>query len=265
MKTSIQKVTPEYAVELIKRNGKIQRKLNKVHVDYLAHQMKVGQWQLTHQGIAVSKEGKILDGQHRLHAVVKANIPVDMLVSVDVPVDAFKVLDTGKNRGGGDVLSIAGSIRDPYLASAIVSGVLKSKTMVSLTGSGKSQCKITNTDILAYYTENKEEIEIVVADADSLYKKNLNVVTKGVAGFLMYLLYKKDQDLAYRLFESLLHEKEIAPIVTKLRHKLINNATAIRKMPRSVVVAHIVWVWNKLRSGETDAIRLHMAENLEVK
>ena len=49
-----------------------------------------------------------MDGQHRLAAMVEADLAVEMTVFTDVEPHTFDVLDTGKRRNAADVLAIEG-------------------------------------------------------------------------------------------------------------------------------------------------------------
>jgi hypothetical protein len=73
-----------------------------------AEAMRRGEWLVTHQGIAFDVNGVLVDGQHRLAAVIEADQPVEMTVFTEVPEGAFDVLDTGKRRTAADVLAIEG-------------------------------------------------------------------------------------------------------------------------------------------------------------
>ena len=53
-------------------------------------------------------DGVLIDGQHRLAAVVDADVPVAMTVYTEVDDGTFDVLDTGKRRNAADVLAIEG-------------------------------------------------------------------------------------------------------------------------------------------------------------
>ena len=73
MKTKQQKITPELAREILKGNSK-NRKIRQQRVDYLADEMKNGRWQISHQGICIATDGRVLDGQHRLLAVIQSGV-----------------------------------------------------------------------------------------------------------------------------------------------------------------------------------------------
>jgi hypothetical protein len=104
MKTTQQLVTPEMAETWLAKNACNQRKLRAGVVERYARDIKAGQWLLTHQGVAFNTRGELIDGQHRLRAIVLANLPVWLMVSTDVPCNAFSHLDLGMQRTTSDVL-----------------------------------------------------------------------------------------------------------------------------------------------------------------
>lgn len=66
-------ITPEVATSLLKNNAG-NRNLRSTVVDHYADQMKRGEWKPTHQAIAIGAGGNIIDGQHRLSAIVKSGL-----------------------------------------------------------------------------------------------------------------------------------------------------------------------------------------------
>ncbi|MFD0883123.1 hypothetical protein ACFQ08_00890 [Streptosporangium algeriense] len=114
----IENIDPGRAQELLRRNGR-NRRLDKGTVDRYAEAMRRGEWQLSHQGIAVGENGELLDGQHRLEAIIKADIAVEMPVARGMSRDAFSVLDTGKRRSPSDALRLAGATDTLHLSAAL--------------------------------------------------------------------------------------------------------------------------------------------------
>lgn len=106
MRTSIINVTPSMAQQFLASNAEFQRNLRTGEVKTLAAAMLRGEWILTHQGVAFDSDGKLIDGQHRLHAIIMADMPQDMLVVTGVDPSAFKVLDIGAKRSTSDLLAI---------------------------------------------------------------------------------------------------------------------------------------------------------------
>lgn len=101
MKTTIVSITPDVANAYLLLNSR-NRKVRKTHVTKLAGAMTRGEWELTHQGIAISADGSIDDGQHRLLAVVESGCAVNMMVTSGLPVGAFKHIDKGISRTNSD-------------------------------------------------------------------------------------------------------------------------------------------------------------------
>ncbi len=118
MRSRVQTVTPKKAAEYLERNT-ANRPLSARTVREFAQAMRRGEWRVTHQGIAFDTTGALVDGQHRLAAIVEADMPVEITVFTEVPVGAFDVLDTGKRRKAADVLAIEGEKSAVILAAMV--------------------------------------------------------------------------------------------------------------------------------------------------
>lgn len=105
MQITTETITPEIAAEYLKHNTN-NRNIRTSHVEYLSNAIKRGEWVLSHQGIAFDESGILVDGQHRLHAIIKSGIPVQVLVSRNVSDNVFKVTDKQVTRTYGDILHI---------------------------------------------------------------------------------------------------------------------------------------------------------------
>ncbi len=82
-------VTPELAASWLD-GTEVDRPVQERHVEQLATEMTAGRWQLTHRGIAFDINKKLIDGRHRLLAVIRSGKTVPMLVIVDEPVENGK-------------------------------------------------------------------------------------------------------------------------------------------------------------------------------
>lgn len=108
MKTQIINVTPMMAMEWLKLlPDKFERDLREQYVTYLAGEMRNKRWHLIHQGISISDKKHLLDGQHRLHAIVRSGCTVPMLVATDVDEIGFADIDRGMNRSVADALRLS--------------------------------------------------------------------------------------------------------------------------------------------------------------
>lgn len=96
-------VTPRVAAAYLAMNHD-NRHLSAAVVRRLSEEMKAGLWRHTHQGIAFDDSGALIDGQHRLTAILSADVAQWMLVTEGLPRKAQEAMDGGKKRSVGDFL-----------------------------------------------------------------------------------------------------------------------------------------------------------------
>lgn len=73
-------VTPVVASRWLEKNHPDNRTVAWNRVEALANDIRNGSWKLMHQGVAFGENGYLIDGQHRLHAIVQAGQPAEVLV-----------------------------------------------------------------------------------------------------------------------------------------------------------------------------------------
>lgn len=111
-------ITPDMAKKLLAGNDN-NRPMSERHVTVLAGAMKRGEWMLTGESIKLADDGTLLDGQHRLAAIVQSNTAVPMTIVKGVDKAAFHVIDTNsKPRGAADIMAIGGEKNPLVLAAA---------------------------------------------------------------------------------------------------------------------------------------------------
>jgi hypothetical protein len=122
MKTKVEKITPKYAMEVLDTKNPRNRSVAESTVQAYATDMKNGRWLLTHQGIAFDENGSLIDGQHRLWAVVFSNREVEMNVTRGIPLSALKnglemftmdAIDRNRPRTVGQQFSLCHGIANP--------------------------------------------------------------------------------------------------------------------------------------------------------
>lgn len=88
------RVTPSMAKNFLKGNTS-NRNLRSHKVTYFANIIREGRWQTTNQGIGFNCIGTLIDGQHRLHGIVEAGIPVWVNVTQGISPEAITAIDSG--------------------------------------------------------------------------------------------------------------------------------------------------------------------------
>ena len=104
---SMRNISPNQAQRILDRNSVDQRRVCRFTVARYARQMASGLWNSGNgEAIKISSDGDLLDGQHRLLAVVEADINVDFLVIGGIHADNMVSIDDGRVRSLKDILTI---------------------------------------------------------------------------------------------------------------------------------------------------------------
>jgi len=142
-------VTPEQAKEWLGKN-QINRTISRKRVEAYAREFLRGGWYDNGETIKIGEDGTLKDGQHRLSAIVKANVPVKMSVLFDVPSD-INFFDRGRMRSVTDTLLVEGMPK--VLASNLAVATAKLGLYVRF-----SRTYNTENDIREYLLEHPEEM-----------------------------------------------------------------------------------------------------------
>lgn len=154
-------ITPEMAEKLIEEaTNPLNRPVSDNTVDEYADQMKKGKWRLNGESIIFSKEGLLLDGQHRLWACYKANKSFTIMVTRGVDKETFATIDTGKKRSGSDALVIHAKMNNislkytTNLSAAATLCIQIQKKLLKTKGSGSA--RVSRQDIIDFVEKHPD-------------------------------------------------------------------------------------------------------------
>lgn len=156
MESRIITITPDMAQAMLEKNMENNRRVNHDIVRRYARIMKAGGWNMTHQGIAFDNKGWLIDGQHRLEAIIQANVPVTMMVTYGVERADGEALtiDMGRRRTTLNILQISGITDDVYKNMARVVGTYMRYKM---TGRSKPE----PAEIIGYIDRHYDDLKKV--------------------------------------------------------------------------------------------------------
>lgn len=100
-------VTPAAARALLDKLDPAQRRVRPTKVQAFETLLRRGEFATTHQGILVSESGTLLDGQHRLHAIVNTGIGANLFVGRGASVSMIQNVDGGTPRTDADRLGLS--------------------------------------------------------------------------------------------------------------------------------------------------------------
>lgn len=142
-------VTPKMAKEWLNNNTE-NRPIRKTHVRMLSEAIQRGEWVLTPDGVAFDTAGRLVNAQHRLHAIIASGCAVPMNVTRNVPVEAFKVLDQGVKRTTSDLLGLDTRIAQPLRKGAAIAISSGTPTASQIEAVGQSGLLDTLGRIIAH-------------------------------------------------------------------------------------------------------------------
>jgi hypothetical protein len=112
----ILRITKWEATKLLKQND-LNRPTSERTVQRYAKLMRDGRWTLSCDAIGIDRNKQLINGQHRLRAVIESDTAQMFMVIHNLDRKAFEVADTGKRRSAMDVLAIDGRKHTATLAA----------------------------------------------------------------------------------------------------------------------------------------------------
>jgi hypothetical protein len=239
-------ITPEKAQEYLRLN-RDNRALSDEHKRMIAQDIRNGFWMQNAQPIcftgdpdapdAREKGVRLLNGQHRLHGCIEADMPIDVPIAKNIPEAAFATFDAHSKKMRLKTKSDA----DDRVLSAAARLQWKEDNGIEIfsTGINPSASEILNT------------IQQHPGLAEA-YPKSRSMKDVGSAGIMTYLIYhvRRDRpDLAEDFLEGLRTGEKLEardPILTA-RTKIVGNRTAKRgqraSIPRKEILKTLTNSW----------------------
>lgn len=243
-------VTPQLAQLWLERNSG-NRNLRSPHVAKLARSMELGEFQFVADPIRIAASGRLLDGQHRLAAVVRSGLPQTMLVVSGLDEDSQQYMDIGKLRTPADAVKL--EFPDKKYADKW-SAIARLLIQWDAAGMPTEILKPATPEIIQYIRDHDAELERAV-DAGNAVRRGIRTgCSVAVAGTVFYLAEQRDATLAHDFWRRLSTGAgiEIGEPVYALRTALQHRRERDRWTATEEAAAY-VRCWNATRAGKTMA------------
>lgn len=269
--TYFEKITPEVARNLLNINDENNRKVNPRVVASYANQMVKGLWhEDSGETIKISQSGKIIDGQHRLHAIVKASQlqselgkgkfhHLNMLIISGVPDSAKQSIDDGFKRTLGNAFDMSGKALKNQSA---VNGALK--VLYTLRGCAVeglhydtiTSRRVSTAEMMNFYDALPKFKEVATKYFSTFkYTKVGYTIPSGMALALYYLFHDVDADKTYSIFKTMETGipfddlRESSPSFHLVENTRRNKAIGVRIRPPHHV-QNFLWCFAKTLEGK---------------
>lgn len=242
----IEIITPAMATEYLNSNTANRNIRNRV-VESYARDIREGNWKFTGEAIKFSKSGTLLDGQHRLFAVIEANAPIKALVIRNLDDETQEVMDTGAKRAASDAVNMKG-YKNSTTMSAAARYIITFKS-----GSlqvNKEMARVTHSEILNFIEKNPVLEEYAV---DCVAMKATSDLSASLMTASLFLLSEADSEQAKEFMTTVGTGLNLQPNTSL--YALVNRLREIRKhrtyVPPAEYLSLVIRAWNKWRKGES--------------
>ena len=230
------------------------RPLKATNLEKLSADLRAGRWKYTAEPIKFSKTGVLLDGQHRLHAIVRTGVTARALVVPGLDDEAQDVMDTGAARGAADSLALAGESNAPILAAAIRIAIQMER------GSLSNKIIITNSEIYNWLSIHPEMREAVTL-ASRMKRMHLS---RSVVAYSLWHLIHIDEEAAVEFMRDLSEHRTDG--AGDPRSALLSRLTSVKQqgvtLSQAAQISLIFRTWNFVRAGKPlGKIAVHYSGN----
>jgi len=258
MTLRLARVTPLIAREWLKRNNE-NRKFSRNQARALAAEMLAGYWTENGESIIFDSVGELVDGQHRLQAVLNSGHEYIAPVVTGVQAAVRPTVDTGQKRSGAANLQMAGEKNSSVLAATIMlwKGYLAHDVQAMThpqSGSPDRRTSIPRImDYLQEWPEIRESVSAALALRPSGQGRALVPVSEVALIWHAIVQSGSSPERADEYLSAVLSGFNLSvdnPIIG-LRRRLIEQARPGFKMVKRERLAIVLKTWQLWSTGQT--------------
>lgn len=244
----VELITPDKAQNYLGQNTH-NRHLRQSAVNAYARDMAAGVWQWNGDGIKIATDGTLLDGQHRLAAIVQSGVSLFLPVTSGLPVAAQETMDTGIHRTFADALSLRGHANATALGS-VCRTVLTWERGVRHFGGGGRNRRFTSHELSGVL----DRYPWIVDGMGTVNRLRRAGLPASAGGLAYWLFTPIDAGDAAHFFERLISDEHhvSGDPITELRRVLMASTPGggARRGNLTMIIALTIKAWNRYRRGE---------------
>lgn len=199
MFSDFEDITPQQAALWLEGANLHNRPLNMKRAEALAEAIKRGEWAVNGDAVRFCANGQLLDGQHRLQAIVIAGKTVKSLVVRGLASGTFSTIDTNRKvRTPRDVMALAG-VQYYSIVSAFSASIHYYETLGQPFNAGSD--KVPTAEQLLVIAQRPA---VQRAAADMAYRRWCRkFIGTGLSAFCLYVFREYRPDHAAAFFDKL--------------------------------------------------------------
>lgn len=259
-------ITPGMARAWLKERNQRNRSLRPAYAKQMARDMASGAWTFNGETFKFDRAGNLIDGQHRLAALVESGTTQRALVVVGLSPEAMETIDTGAKRTVSDVITMGGEwegVPSAILAATARIGVRMDR------GTFTNKSEIPTTSEMLTWIENNSEIaqHAKYAGANSRAFNSQPALT----AYAMMRTARLDVFQSAQFFDKWLHLNDLTmaadgpgdPVAAMVRR--FNSASANKeRLPQPTRLWAIFRAWNAVRAKEELTRMILPGQNVKI-
>lgn len=246
-------ITPDNATAWLRCN-RHNRPTRRAHIAFLADEILRDNWQVNGQAIVIAEDEQVLDGQHRLMAIIEAGKSIQTLVVYGISPEAFRTIDTGAVRTGADALCLHFPQESPSIIKCVATAVqwcVRLERGMVTRGGGTT--KTSNTDCIEYVKNHPSLMQC--AETLSGYPKDARPLSIGCGTALYEMFARKSSPMADDFMQRFYTGESLERSDPEwlLRQALIKDANSTSRLPAVARMRMMIKGWNWKRRGLPNA------------
>ena len=247
-------VTPALATTLLQENIR-NRNLSQRRVAAYAAEMTAGNWLDDGAPIRIAASGRLLDGQHRLAAIVRSGCTISLVMISGLDEETQLVSDTGKPRSFADFLGVRDYPNNVALA-AVTSALWKWENgALDHRGDWNKRPVASHHMLWELFQKRQPEIEVALKlakQADRYVRMSRSVLASGYVVFSR--ISEEDADDFYAQLACKATPCSAAAVLTRTMNNRETAAQAKGLVDQSWQTVFLIKAWNAYREGREISI-----------
>ncbi|SDH55871.1 hypothetical protein [Microbacterium sp. 77mftsu3.1] len=250
-------MTPERAGRILERNTS-NRTPSIDRIRGLVEQIQNGQWDNNGASVVISADGILIDGQHRLYAIVESGQAQVILLVTGAGGETILTIDSGKVRTFKDYLEIQYPDKKDHASIASAVSLLsrweQGVRAAALFGSrGGRSFRADNHAMSDFYVENRMHVDYIVQHTNRMGRKVAQ--WKGFKRALViatHVLELIDRNDAEVFLEKVINGEglEAGSPILAFRRQAERRRQGNESTPADMWLALLFKAWNAYREGD---------------
>lgn len=250
-------ITPTKAKKWLEANHDNQRMINKSAVQRYAGQMERGEFMAsTGQPLIFDVDDHLIDGQHRLRAIVQSGKTIKMLVVRNAVSEARKYIDHGLVRSPAHIMQIAGDRQHASLRISLAKALTNQEISGAYDRLPLHRDRLGEWEIAERAQTDEALIRACALVSERTIAQGLRRIgfSPKAAAYCYYMMAPIDTDMANRLLRDVaLGDTSASKVGMACRNRLmdyraspIDNSEVMREKQRRQLQIYFM-AWNHLR------------------